>query len=378
MVVYLLRVRFLVISHPDRIGHLAAEPDCYLKETLLGERPQVRVILLLNGANSANACLLDYWAGMIHVIQDRFLRILLTPLVWFPYLRVRVDQYLVAINDTATFPAIQARWGNRGPLLSLTKSDRRRGEKCLEDLGVPKEAWFVCVHSREGGFSPRDEHVHAFRNSEIDSYLLAMGAITGRGGWCIRMGDSSMKPLPQMPGVIDYAHSDLKSDWMDVFLCARCRFFLGNTSGLFLVSTVFGVRSVLVNLTPLSAAYPVGAADIGIPKLLQRNSGELVPFKEILDSPIANYRFANLYVESGLKVMDNSPEDIRDVVIEMLDQLEGNITYLPEDEMLQRRFRQLMRPGHYSFGSTSRIGRQFLRKHSHLLPATGMDMQKPV
>jgi hypothetical protein len=66
------------------------------------------------------------------------------------------------------------------------------------------------------------------------------------------------------------------------------------------------------------------------------------------------------------------------VVIEMLDQLEGNITYLPEDEVLQQRFRQLMRPGHYSFGATSRIGRQFLRKYSHLLPATGMDMQKPV
>ena len=52
-----------------------------------------------------------------------------------------------------------------------------------------------------------------------------------RGAWCLRMGDPSMRPMPRAPRVIDYAHSAIRSDWMDVFLCARCRFFIGNTSG---------------------------------------------------------------------------------------------------------------------------------------------------
>lgn len=306
------------------------------------------------------------------MIQNQFIRGALYPLVWIPYLRVRMDQYLVALNDTATFPAIQARWNDRRALLSLTESHKRRGEKCLEDLGVPRGAWFVCVHSREGGFSPSDEHLHSYRNSDINSYLLAMRVITERGGWCIRMGDPGMKPIPPLRGIIDYAHSSLKSDWMDVFLCAQCRFFVGNTSGLGLVSTVFGVKSVLVNLTPLSAAVPLGAADIGIPKLLQKHSGGFLPFKEVLDSPAANYRFNELYGKSGLKVVDNSPEDIRDVVIEMLDQLEGSIACSSDDEMLQQSFRKLMRPGHYAFGSASRIGKGFLRKYSHLLPDSDM------
>jgi len=69
------------------------------------------------------------------------------------------------------------------------------------------------------------------RNANISDYTDAMRAIVARGGWCIRVGDPTMRPLDPIPGVVDYARSSSKSDWMDLFLCARCRFFLGNTSG---------------------------------------------------------------------------------------------------------------------------------------------------
>jgi putative glycosyltransferase (TIGR04372 family) len=164
---------------------------------------------------------------------------------------------------------------------------------------------------------------------------------------------------------------------MDVFLCAHCRFFVGNTSGLSLVSTIFGVSSVLANLTPFSAALPLGGSDIGIPKLLRKHSGEFLPFRKILDSAAANYRFEELYEKNGLKVVDSSPEDIRDLVVEMLERLEGHLTYSSEDERLQQRFRELMRPGHYSLGSKSRIGRDFLKKYSSLLLHSDMETGLP-
>jgi len=53
--------------------------------------------------------------------------------------------------------------------------------------------------------------------------------------------------------------------------------------------------------------------------------------------------------------------------LEMLERLEGRTNYSQEDEELQRRFKVLMRPGHYSYGGISRIGRDFLRKYAHLL-----------
>ena len=83
------------------------------------------------------------------------------------------------------------------------------------------------------------------------------------------MGDPSMIPLPAMPGVIDYAHSPLRCDWMDVFLCARVRFMLGSASGMCVLASTFGVPCAVANQSLPTVALPYGTADLFIPKLLR-------------------------------------------------------------------------------------------------------------
>ena len=253
-------------------------------------------------------------------------------------------------------------------MLSLRQEDIARGEKRLLELGLPPGAWFVCVHSREGGYSPHDERIHSHRNSAIESYRMAIEAIVDRGGWCIRVGDPTMKKMPPMQNAVDYAHSPLRADWMDLFLFARCRFFLGNSSGPFLAASAFGVPVALANQAPVSVVLPCGKKDIGIPKLIwSLKEQRLLTFPEILASPIGDMRFSPDYERAGIKVIDNTPEDIRDLALEQLDRVEGRSTYDPVDEALQAKFKALMKPGHYSYGSDSRVGRAFLKKHAALL-----------
>jgi hypothetical protein len=66
-------------------------------------------------------------------------------------------------------------------------------------------------------------------------------------------------------------------------------------------------------------------------------------------------------------LVDNSPEDIRDIAIEMLDRLEGKARYTDEDDLRQSQFRALFRLGHYTYGASSLVGRDFLRKYGQLL-----------
>ncbi len=106
----------------------------------------------------------------------------------------------------------------------------------------------------------------------------------------------------------------------------------------------------------ISAVLLYGPDDIGIFKLLwSLKEQRCLSFKEILSSPIGNFRQDYLFAEQGIRVDDNSPEDIKEVAIEMLDRLEGKLKYSEEDECLQEHFKTLMNPTHFSYGAMSRV-----------------------
>lgn len=369
---YLMRIRFLPILL-ERIGHIAVEPDCYIKEGKLGLRPPYIGIILADPKRVANAHLLRYWRRYLVVISHPLLLRLLTPFSTYSFLQYDIWRYTMVLHDTTdrtvSSRTIQRKWADKAPLLSLSDSDQKKGRGCLGELGLNKGHWFVCVHAREAGYSgyPPSER-QEFRDVDIYSYIPAMRAIIERGGWCIRVGDSSMKKLPQMDHVIDYAHLPIRSDWMDVFLCANCKFFLGSTSGLSVVPSVFGVPCAIANMAPM-AVSPNGLNDIYMPMLYWSIKEErYLTFKEIFDSPAANYLFTNQFVENGLRTVANFPEHIKNLAIEMLERIESKAGYTEEDQSLQDKFNRLVMPGHHSYGARFRVARDFLREYASLLP----------
>ena len=367
---YPLGVRFPQLRS-NMVGHLALEPDIYIKEGILGMRPKYFEIVLMPSPGPyrvANHHLLEYWRQHLRIVTSPLLCRLLAPLWRDRILSYDTLDYFHTDNKVAHYVTIQRKWNGRPPLLALTEADRERGWDCLQKLGVPEDAWFVCVHCRESGFAP-SEYSDRYRNVDINNYLLAMKAIVERGGWCIRVGDPTMKPLPPMEHVIDYVHLSIRSDWMDVFLCAACKFLLGSNSGLYAVASIFGAPCAVANQTPLSVVLPYGPFDIGIPKLVWSvKEDRYLTFKEVLDSPIGHFPSMYFFTEAGVRMVENSPEDVRDLALEMLERTEGTLTYSAEDERLQERFKSLLRPEHYSYGASSRVGRDFLRKYAWLLP----------
>jgi len=348
------------------IGHLCVEPDCYIKEEILGMRPKYNSIVLAPRGEVANQHLLDYWKTYnIKVISSPGLCWFFQPLAKNRFSAYNLNKYV--FDYSPLFPEIRKRYLGRLALLKLTEYDRNRGLEALEGLGMPKNAWFVCVHCREDSYLGDVDQSN--RNCDINSYFPAIKAITDRGGWAIRMGDPNMKKIPQMKNVIDYCHSKIRSDWMDVFLSASCKFFLGCNSGLSHLPTLFGVPSAVANCVPMSGLLSYGADGISIPKLVWSiNDNRYLTFKEVFDSPVSNYRWDSSFVKSGVRIMDNSPEDIALLAMEILDRACGKASYAEEDETLQEQFKSLMKPGHYSYGAISRIGKDFLRKYKYLLP----------
>ncbi|MEG3969468.1 tetratricopeptide repeat protein [Microcoleus sp. T2B6] len=365
-----LGIRIITQEWTGAIGHLGLL-DYYVKMKILGWLPTHQTILLATSFQSANPCYLNYWYRYFPVVIPPAQIQLLSPLT--KYLADRIN--MITLSNGETLPLyeavmkVQKQWEaeKRPHLHTLSNTDEERGWSCLEQLGVPKDAWFVSLHVRDTGYVNGQwaGATRSGRNAHIESYFLAIQSIVERGGWVIRMGDRKMKPLPPMPQVIDYAHSDAKSDWMDVFLWAKCRFFIGTPSGPSVVPPTFGVPCVLTNWASIQFRQHF-SQDIFIPKLYwSENEQRYLTFTEMLSPAYIVTENVDYFDSIGVKVVDNTPEEINDLVWEMLERLEGKINYTEEDDLLQSRFVQLVDPDDIYSGS--RMGRNFLQKYAHLM-----------
>jgi putative glycosyltransferase (TIGR04372 family) len=363
-----LGFRFLRVPCVDRIGHLALDIDSYLKENMLLKR-RVRPIYLLGEAGSsrsdvpANPALMRYWSQYIYTVgPGRLWRFLAAVRDRFGPVDDLAD-YAFNITTSARAYEIQGKWNGRAPLLSLTATDRQRGQEVVREMGLPDDAWFVCLHARESGYSPADEHYHSYRNVDIASYEKAIADIRARGGWCIRMGDPSMRSIKPTAGVIDYALSRFKSDWMDIYLCATCRFFLGDNSGLFSLAGCFGTVAALTNTTPLSCGYSAYCGHLSIPKQMLRH-GRVMTLAECLSNEVGRLRLTWEFEQADISFVNNSSDEIAALVREVFDRLDGTAVYTTEDELLQERMRALIKPSQCCWQTSSRIGRDYLRSRA--------------
>ncbi len=107
---------------------------------------------------------------------------------------------------------------NEDLFIRLDQKKERQAEDIYKQMGLTVDKWYVCLHVRELGFHNDSADEGSFRCADINHYIKAIEYIACMGGYVVRMGDSSMKPLPKMKNVVDYPHSPYKSDLMDLYL----------------------------------------------------------------------------------------------------------------------------------------------------------------
>ena len=271
---------------------------------------------------------------------------------------------------------IQKEWErqHRTPLLSFTKEERKFNEKTLELLGLPKNAWYVCIHVREGGFHKNWNSLYpSMRDAVISDYFSSIDAIVKNGGWVIRMGDPTMTPLPKnMPCVVDYAHSKFRNPKADILLTLGCKFFLGTNSGFATIPAIFGVQCVFSNWLPIG--LPLWSSqDLMIPKLFwDQERKRLLTFDEIFSTGLAFIQnWADL--PKGSTLRDNSPDELLELTAEAL----GIAAQLADQDLLSAvRLRYLQIADKYNSYCGSRLADSFVQRQYEMLSSPSTFSQK--
>lgn len=356
----------------DHIGHLSSEPEFFLKMKEMGMVEGITPVLLVPGGKTANPILLDYWRDRLNVITDPGLCTRLQKTAkdleynsfWLKVPNGRnLHLHLAMI-------AFQKEWEDRGkgPVLKLKPEHRDRGWRFMREHGVEDGAWFAVFHIRQQPGNPENPPFWRYINCDVRTYFPAMEAVVERGGWVIRIGDSKMDPLPPMKGVIDLTHSEFGHGEMDLFAVAESKFMVATSSGPNGLPYPFGVPAVWTNICGVNI-FPYSKNDLFLPKLIKSTKdNRMLSFDECY-VPEFNLLFnAHVYHDLGVVPVDNTPEELRGAVVEMIDRMENKCVYSHDDEILQEKFRRFatrMEPHIMS----CRAARDFLRNHADLLAA---------
>jgi putative glycosyltransferase (TIGR04372 family) len=366
---YLFRIQFIRILDL-RIGHLAANTELHLRRVRLGITKNRFKYVGIASTTPANRQLLKMFKRRIKILQipqPKLINFILTLIANHSILKKTELFYPFPyyLNEYFEF-------GNTEPSLRFTKKEGERGKEILKKIGINNN-WFICFHARDGAyleslFRKNEVNYNGYRDWDIKSSLSAIKYITSLNGYAIRMGAVVEKELPNLENkkIIDYA-CKYRTDFGDIYLPSKCKFFLGDGCGLNLIPKIFNKPVVWVNLIPLKYP-PLTKEDLFIlKKIWSIPENRLLTFQEIINRGIVDYEFNELYENDKLKIINNSSQEIEDVVKEMNERLDGTWITTKEDEELQQKFKLLFDKNSHCYQFPSRIGAKFLRENKNLL-----------
>ena len=376
LVMRLLRPLFVIRfgrfdSHS--MGPLCAVPDIYLCERGAGMHGGRVLDLFCHSRPVCNQQIKRMWGRRLRVSG------LVEPLFRLNAIMPGGRVHQVPWHSESDYHGVL---GNSRPNVSFSPEEEKRGRTQLGELGVPDGSPFVCFHARDPAFQETvfpgvDLSFRDFLLSSIQNCLPAVEELVRRGYFALRMGAVVKEPLANAhPNIIDYA-SQGRTDFLDIYLGAKCRFYICPASGIMAIPTLFRRPIVTVNFVPMCAVYLGYPGQLIIPKKLWlRDERRFLTFPETIrfekiwlienDRPVP---FGLQYARNGIDVIENTGEEIAAVALEMDERLKGTWETTKEDEELQNRVWSLFESSALKSNGEylTRLGAEFLRQNQYLL-----------
>lgn len=359
-----VKIGFLVT---ERIGHLGINTDLFLRRRQMAGDPD-RVVHVFLAGRPCNRQLLNMWKRHLNIVECQVLYDLVQYSRW---LWERTPYY----NPLDTLFNEYTEYQKTRTTLSFTPEEKEYGRRELKKMGIDLgKDWYICIYARDSHYLnttyPKGSWgYHDYRNADIDNFKLASEYIAGLSGYVVRIGSVVNKPFNVSNArVIDYA-SKHHSDFMDIFIIAHSRFVVGNTSGICDLSMVFDVPYLGINCAPMGNV-PHGKNGLFIPKKIKdRKTNRYISFDRIIqetrdrNDPLWNGRW---WSEKGYEFIENTEDEILDVVREMVRRAEGTFVLSAEESELLERYFRLYSSDHWAEYIKTPIGVDFLKKNKGL------------
>lgn len=346
LVIRLIKPFILVrigILFSSRIGHFAGNTELYLCEKDFNINvPKKRHVdfFYLEKGPICNLQMLEMWKRILRVWPrwilcpvDRLNRVLPGGLDHRIGTNTQHDRDVHNLLDRSR------------PHLSFNDYEESKGQHFLALMGVPKNAKFVCLIVRDSAYL--SDHLrdvdctyHNYRDSDVQNYVMCAKSLVQRGYYVLRMGVKVHSAINiDDPKIIDYATNGMRSDFMDIYLGAKCTFCISVGTGFDAIPIIFRRPIVYVNMVPVGYFFSFSNKFLGIFKHhVSKVDNKKIPLSKIMHTGAGFFLTTVQYEDLGISLLENSPEEIRDVVIEMEEKLNGSWVVNDEYEVIQSKF----------------------------------------
>lgn len=351
----------------DRIGHFTADTEAYLcaKDE---EKSRIKTLDIIGCHEPVcNLQILKMWSRTFKITRGELLwRILDSSCQYWTRSTTHHIQLYARYKDYPLFLKYESH-------LKFTNTENQKGLELIKRLGIPEGSPWICIHNRDSKYlddlcKTRVIH-HDYRNFSIESMRAAAEVLTDRGYYVIRVGDVvEEKLISENVKIIDYANSSMRSDFLDIFLLSKCMFFLGNDSGLWCVPWLFKRPLVKTNFSLIiESNYP---CYIIFKRFYHTKRKVFLSLREIFESGLASAGQTYMYKQADIELINNTPEEITDIAIEVDDRMKKKWNPHPDDDELQKKFWDI----YLNYTSEkkgveiyAKVGSAFLRKYKYLL-----------
>jgi hypothetical protein len=190
----------------------------------------------------------------------------------------------------------------------------------------------------------RDWSYHNHRDTDIQDYVAAAEALANMGYPVFRMGAIVAKPLiTSHPLIFDYATNGMRTEFLDMYLGAHCKFCISTGTGWDSVPQIFRRPTMYVNLTPMILKDCIVRDLMIYPKILMdRNTGLELTLNQIFSKDLQENQFPENFIKAEVLIRDLNSEELVEAVTEMVARVEGTFVENSAQKQMQTKINRIL------------------------------------
>jgi putative glycosyltransferase (TIGR04372 family) len=342
---YFKKIRFLQIE-TRRFGHMCEPIEIhFLEKKKFKENFKDYLDIYFPEKVISNTYLWRRWKNFFKIkVNDQILRFFCEP-IFKMAVKKKMNKLLIPFRHNSKVLSGANKKGNIwqthdinnvlssfNPIINFSKDEKIFAEKIFKNKNISKNDKIILLTIRDDEYYKRiynSKEQNDHRNTNINIFLDLIKYLCDKNFKVIRMGKIQKNKIKfEHPNFFDYAFSDIRNDFFDIYLFSISTFVISNGTGLDSTATLFRKKILYLNygeLTSFNTFFNNNVAFIYPRKFVYREKEDL-NIIQIFDKKITTFTNNQEFQENDIKCKDLNANEQIQATVEMINFLKSGYT----------------------------------------------------